>query len=171
MTRDYMFEELRLYGLINMHCEGIHAGIQAAHAIANLASIATKRPDANSSKLYNNWFERDQTIILKNGGNHKSMTSLMDYKTIGAYTPVSLKHAAEILELPIAGFVEPNLNYALTAIALVVPMSILTWEQPPNSVVDISSYPPRYVDIRELTTKEKAIQFIAKTIQNAKFAR
>lgn len=89
---------MKLYVFINKYVTGVHAGIQAAHAVAELML------NARFIQNVKHWAKVDKTIVLLNGGDQSAMELIWD----------------EILDIHVARasfFKEPGLNDALTAIA------------------------------------------------------
>jgi hypothetical protein len=107
---------MRLYAYTNMYTEGIHAGIQTAHALGELntkyADLETPEGARAHIKLLD-WQKNHKTIYIYNGGLADMLWSR--YK--------ALREFANKFELPIARFYESKeaLNGALTCVAIVVP--------------------------------------------------
>lgn len=100
----------RMYCVVNQYIAGIHAGIQSAHAIAEVFRDYTPAK-TKAGKLVLEWADEDKTIIVLNGGYQSSLQSLCE-KLI----PVSATY-------PWASFCEEKdaLNGAMTAVAVVLP--------------------------------------------------
>lgn len=110
---------MRTYTIVNMYMQGIHAGIQSAHIIAEMAanaSNAVDSPDDPTPKTFYRWAEHEKTLIVLNGGSNQNLR-----KMIGLIKP-----ACRELYLPFAEFHESQeaLDGALTGFGLVVPSRI-----------------------------------------------
>lgn len=104
---------MRAYVIVNMYMQGIHAGIQAAHALTEMGVQAVNE---NEQRLYSNWAKKDKTLIVLNGGNSQSLRKMIRKLSLACLT----------LELPWAEWHESEdaLDGALTAFALLVPSRI-----------------------------------------------
>lgn len=102
----------RLYSVVNQYIAGIHAGIQTAHAIADMMYDygVNHRPQANAVQVCDQWARRDKTIIVLDGGYQSNLERIFE-----------LMQA--VRSLPSAKFHEEQaaLNGALTAICIVLP--------------------------------------------------
>ena len=108
---------MRAYFFNNMYLNGIHNGIQAGHALDQLWSSLTeakgkrtkrtKSAEAKFAMLRE--FSRDhKTWICLNGGDHELLGNL--YKNLSGQTLY-----------PFTMFQEPGLNFANTAIVVILP--------------------------------------------------
>jgi hypothetical protein len=104
---------MRLYAFTNMYMEGIHAGIQTAHALGELYNKYGMYPKEPEFAKLEDWSKNHKTIYIYNGG-----LSSMLWDRYQALREFTLQFG-----LPIARFYESKeaLNGALTAVALVVP--------------------------------------------------
>lgn len=87
----------------------IQQGIQAAHALAELSILEEVKEE------YINWVKNDKTMIVLNGGTSTSENS---------YEIGSMEEIYKVLlteGIKCAVFHEPDLNYSLSSIALIVP--------------------------------------------------
>lgn len=113
---------------VSMYVSGIHAGIQSAHAIHRVfgavnrdmksAAIGTEIHNWNGARersaALEDWDAKEPTIIVKNGGSSENMHKLL----------ASLGALSDELNLPFAAWKEPDLDNALTAIAILVPAKV-----------------------------------------------
>lgn len=67
---------MRLYSFQNFYFAGIHAGIQTAHSVAEIAA----RYDAGSpeNEMFLDWAVNHKTIIVKNGGMAGDLRKLIE---------------------------------------------------------------------------------------------
>lgn len=102
--------DLRCYFIVNQYIAGIHAGIQGAHAMAEMFSKYRGKTNKAAAHLQD-WVDKDKTIIVLEGGYASRLEYLHDLllKVQGSY--------------PCAKFHEEvdALNGALTAVAVVLP--------------------------------------------------
>lgn len=105
----------RMYCIVNQYITGIHAGIQSAHAIAELMTWYGKpRTDAPEELTAHHWLkcwrEEDKTIIVLNGGYQSVLQDFLD-------------QAMSLETYPVAWWREEQkaLNGAMTAVAVVLP--------------------------------------------------
>lgn len=59
---------MKNYVFVNRYCKGIQAGIQAAHAVAELSKIDTDD--------YYDWATNHRTLILLDGGDHNQLEEI-----------------------------------------------------------------------------------------------
>jgi peptidyl-tRNA hydrolase len=113
---------MRFYSLTNLYTAGIHAGIQTAHAVHAMErkyALRSSTDDIASLeklKVYQEWADRHQTIIVLQAGYAANLERLYnDFR----------KPAAE-LNLPIIRWRESKeaLNGATTAVGIVLPESV-----------------------------------------------
>lgn len=100
----------RMYCVVNQYIAGIHAGIQSAHAIAEV--FRDYSPTRNKAgELLLQWADEDKTIIVLNGGYQSSLEALCE-----KLMPVANSY-------PWASFCEEQdaLNGAMTSVAVVLP--------------------------------------------------
>ena len=57
---------MRLYSFQNFYFAGIHAGIQTAHSVGEMA--ANYDASTSQGKMFLDWAKNHKTIIVKNGG-------------------------------------------------------------------------------------------------------
>lgn len=114
----------RMYCVVNQYIAGIHAGIQSAHAIAEVFRDYTPAR-TKAGKFLLEWADEDKTIIVLNGGYQSNLQALCE-KLI----PVSATY-------PWASFREEKdaLNEAMTAVAVVLPEYM---------------YNPQYMEVTDL---------------------
>ena len=113
-----------LYAFTNMHVTGIHAGIQAAHAVVDMHRKYESRCDNDPGALaklltYNDWADNHKTMRIFNGGTSANLNTI--YR--------SLLQCAVELNLPVGKFHESGLEGALTAICIVVPMQVEEYQK------------------------------------------
>lgn len=114
----------RMYCIVNQYISGIHAGIQSAHAIAELMVLHSGEaytPEQITAHYWLKcWKEEDKTIIVLNGG-YQSV--LEDF----------LAQAMSLETYPVAWWREEKkaLNGAMTAVAVVLPEFIYNPEYKP----------------------------------------
>jgi hypothetical protein len=89
-----------------MYIGGIHAGIQSAHAVADLLS---KHPKDKSLKQ---WATKDKTLIVKAGGDSNDIKDIVKL----------FKNKANPYSWAL--FKEPDLENVVTAVAICVPEHI-----------------------------------------------
>ena len=101
----------RMYCVVNQYIAGIHAGIQSAHAIAEVFLDYNTRKRNSASEFLWRWADSDKTIIVLNGGYQSSLQGLCE-----KLVPLSGTY-------PWASFCEEQdaLNGAMTAVAVVLP--------------------------------------------------
>lgn len=115
----------RMYCIVNQYISGIHAGIQSAHAIAELMAYHAYAGNVNQKVLTSQWAELDKTIIVLDGGYQSNLQRIYEL-------------ACDVDSLPCAKFHEEEaaLNRALTAVAIILPQYM---------------YSPQYADHMFLT--------------------
>lgn len=108
--------------------KGIQAGIQGGHATDELAAKFIEG-DFNESEteFYKQWVVTDKTVKIKNAGGSMQILNLMNA-------------LIEQDVYPYSAFCEPELNSAVTALAVVLPCDITQ---------DMLNYEPRE-NVREL---------------------
>jgi hypothetical protein len=127
----------------NIYMSSLQAGLQTAHAVAELYEKYQFRSSPEPTFLHE-WAQFHKTIIILNGGNHGDLLDLY-----GVLEPL-----AEKLNLPVAKFHEDerSLNGACTCVGIILPDSIYDLE----IAVD-----PRTQDIWNMTfTTEQQIKMI-----------
>ena len=114
----------RMYCVVNQYIAGIHAGIQSAHAIAELFRDYTPAR-GKAGKMLLDWADEDKTIIVLNGGYQSNLQILCE-----KLKPLTNSY-------PWASFCEEQdaLNGAMTAVAVVLPEYM---------------YAPQYLDIVDM---------------------
>ena len=112
-----MSEQLRAYCFNNFYLQGIHAGIQSAHSLMEMA--VKYKGDVFSSAytpsvMFSQWAENHKTIIVLNGGMQSDLENL-----------IALLDRDECT-LPWDAFYEEKaaLNGALTNVGVIVPERI-----------------------------------------------
>lgn len=114
----------RMYCIVNQYISGIHAGIQSAHAIAELMALHSGEAYTPEQITAHHWLkcwkEEDKTIIVLNGG-YQSV--LEDFLT----------QAMSLETYPVGWWREEKkaLNGAMTAVAVVLPEFIYNPEYKP----------------------------------------
>jgi hypothetical protein len=130
--------DMRFYSFTNMYLPGIHAGIQTAHAVhamesqyRHLVEEANEEDPYTDNLLmqystYQSWADDHKTIIVKNGGTQSQLLNLYD----------DLEELGNELCLPTILWREDedSLNNAITAVGIVVPEDIYTFETPPSMI-------------------------------------
>lgn len=107
----------RLYTVVNMYMNGIHAGIQTAHLTHKLFSKyysdQGRQVAPAEGKLLEEWAEYHKTIVVLKGGGHASL--IRDY--------AEMSRLSKRLMLPHTQWHESQdaLHGALTCIGVVVP--------------------------------------------------
>lgn len=99
----------RAYCLVNQYIAGIHAGIQSAHAIADMLTYYRDAGNVATSIMHQ-WATKDKTIIVLDGGPQSSLREVVELMR-------------QVPSLPQASFHEEldALNGALTAVCIVLP--------------------------------------------------
>ena len=110
-----MAEELRLYSFQNFYLEGIHAGIQTAHSIAEM-SLQTYE---QKHKQYRDWALDHKTIVILNGGREKDLYDFMDFLESDDNT--------FIWDYFREG--KDDLNEALTNVSIIIPDRIFNYKK------------------------------------------
>lgn len=105
------------YVFVNMYTSGIHAGIQAAHAIAELVH------NFQSSPILKGWVEETKTIILLEGGESGDLEQLAVL-----FADIDCEQETEKFIFNI--WFEPGLNSAATALALIFTDEAMGEDQP-----------------------------------------
>lgn len=104
--------KIRLYSVVNQYMSGIHAGIQTAHAVAEMmyAYGVSLRPQEKAVQLCDQWARNDKTIIVLDGGYQSNLERIYGLMK-------------EVRSLPSAKFHEEEaaLNGALTAVCIILP--------------------------------------------------
>ncbi len=108
-----MTKNLRMYCLVLYNISPIQQGIQAAHAIAEYSLIWP-------TPTYKEWAEDHKTIIILNGGTSTSPSNANKFYCVGIGSMETHLKTLMDLQYDCAPFYEPDLNYALTAIAFAV---------------------------------------------------
>lgn len=136
----------RMYCVVNQYISGIHAGIQSAHAIAELM-IWYNNPAAAAEELtpyhwLKYWKDEDNTIIVLNGGYQSVLQDFLD-------------QAMSLETYPVSWWREEKkaLNGALTAVAVVLPEFIYNPEYKP--VPEGAFIPPHAREVNDTYTCEK----------------
>lgn len=101
-----------IYQLTSMYMKGIQAGIQGGHAANELAA---KHIDGDLTKeqmkIYEHWLIEDKVVKVKNAGNATNILNLIQlFVNQDKY--------------PYDSFSEPELNNAITSLAVVLPCYI-----------------------------------------------
>lgn len=105
--------ELRCYTIVNQYLNGIHAGIQSAHAIAKMFSeYDSSFYNDSVVELLNIWSNKHETIIVLDGGYQSNLSAihkLFSNRATGMFPYSRFNESTEAL------------NGALTALAIVLP--------------------------------------------------
>ena len=105
---------MRAYFFLNQYLAGIHNGIQSGHALdqlwSNLTEAKGKRTKSAEAKfaMLREFSKNHKTWICLNAGDHMSLEVL--YKSMAGQTTY-----------PFTMFQEPGLNYANTAVVIILP--------------------------------------------------
>lgn len=107
--------EHRLYSFVNMYLSGIHAGIQTAHMIGEMA-LRYHRHAFVGSVDFETWLRNGKTIIVLNGGTSQNLEEIAS----------KLFSLGAELSLPVAEFRESEeaLEGMRTCVGIVVPKSV-----------------------------------------------
>lgn len=114
-------KEYRCFFFVNMYMAGVHAGIQAQHAITELehrymkdGGDLTPEQKAHFSKIIEDYREFDRTTVVLNGGMQGQLNDLIEILC----SPDN--------QYPWADFCESEyaLNGALTCVAVILPKSV-----------------------------------------------
>lgn len=97
-----MTKDLKMVCIVPYNLSPIQQGIQAAHAIVEYQRL-------HNSRDYSEWATNHKTILVKNGGTTGPNGSLQ-----------SILRFIQKTKTPYATFKEPDINNALTAIAVLV---------------------------------------------------
>lgn len=109
---------MRLYSVTNTYCSGIHAGIQTAHAVANMWIKKKVRGGPKYSKGIRNlvleeWARDHKTIIIFNGGMQPQLNEIhrlmLEVEDQTSFPCSQFKESMEAM------------NRTLTAVAIVLP--------------------------------------------------
>lgn len=120
--------KLACYQLTSMYMKGIQAGIQGGHATDELAAKFIEGDfNVSETEFYKQWVVTDKTVKIKNAGGSMQILNLMNALIAQDVYPYS-------------AFCEPELNSAVTALAVVLPCDITQ---------DMLNYEPRE-NVREL---------------------
>lgn len=103
-----------MYVITAYNLSDMQKGIQAAHAIIQYGFVVEKRNKKKYKKIYDEWVENWETIIILNGGTTCSTDDEGDLQRIRK----DLKKLGVVHSV----FEEPDLNYAETAAAFIVDM-------------------------------------------------
>lgn len=98
---------------VNFYCKGIQAAIQAGHALDQLWSELTeaKKPTKTTKAKFamlREFSKNHKTWIILNGGDHNALADLHRFMTGQTTYPFTM-------------FQEPGLNYANTAVGIILP--------------------------------------------------
>jgi hypothetical protein len=104
--------EYRLYTFGNFYLSSIQQGIQAAHALGEMAIKYPVTCYEGSTTVFHEWLNNHKTMICKNGGAEAQLQEIKQWllSADGVYLPWGFFHEEE-----------PALNNALTCVAIVVP--------------------------------------------------
>ena len=100
---------MKCYVFVNSYLKGIDVGIQAAHAIARLATQCSADGDFMD---FERWEQKHSTIIVLNGGGHDRLEETMNFLTDN-------EGGAGLWDEEVGVFREPGLNNTFTAVAIV----------------------------------------------------
>jgi|GEM_PF-5530143 len=133
---------MRAYVLVNSALSGIQKGLQAGHALVEMAMDA--RTKNARSAVFNEWAVSHKTMIVLEGGYHAGLEAA--------------KAALEAAlggkdELPWTAFYEDEetMNGMLTAVAVVVPERL--WDAPRNGDMDPEVAPDLLDEVEYPTLK------------------
>lgn len=145
---------MRFYSFTNFYFQGIHAGIQTAHAVHEMESRYRNTFNPCLS-VYQEWALKHKTIIIKKVAApdvHKALQDLYN----------ALESLAVSLKLPLVLCNEPSANHCNTAVGIVLPESVYDWKDP-NSNVGVTitrSCVGTYALPPPMTTEQKLKQII-----------
>lgn len=101
----------RCYCVVNLYINGVQAGLQSAHAIAEVALACKDNTKAIQSNVwFDQWLRHDKTIIILDGGHQQNLERLYELMKAVPSLPSAKFHEAQT-----------SLNGALTALAIVLP--------------------------------------------------
>jgi hypothetical protein len=101
----------RLYTFGNFYLSSIQQGIQAAHALGEMAIKYPVTCYEQGTTIFHEWLNNHKTMICKNGGAEEQLQEIKQW--LGSATDVYLPWGFFHEE-------EPALNNALTCVAIVV---------------------------------------------------
>lgn len=101
-----------IYQLTSMYMKGIQAGIQGGHAANELsANHIDGDLTKEQMKIFEHWLIKDKVVKVKNAGNSTNILNLIQL-------------FANQDKYPYSAFAEPELNNAITSLAIVLPCYI-----------------------------------------------
>lgn len=100
----------RMYAFNNMYINGIHNGIQTAHAMDQLWLKYTEKPHDPMLAVVREFSKKHKTFILLTDGEHQDM--MVTFRKL-------FKHPDN--PYPFERFLEPGLNNTLTSICIIIP--------------------------------------------------
>ena len=115
--------EYRMYGLVPYNLSDIQKGIQFGHAVVEY--FLDNPMDSDVTDKLGKWSSKDKTFIILNGGTTND-TIYQDLPK-GTLNQHELKLLANVPEMPISRFCEPDLGGQLTAICFLVDERV--WNQ------------------------------------------
>jgi hypothetical protein len=131
----------RCYVVVNQYISGIQAGVQAAHAVAEMAFRKKDNP------LTEKWVQHDRTLIVLRGKGDEWMRSMFWN---------SLRPAIKKLDLPYGFFEEPGIRNAMTAFSVILPKEVIEF-QDRRPTICLPVNPPKFIKDGELTEIEHAM--------------
>lgn len=116
----------KLYVFVNSWLSGIQKGIQTSHLIHTFWSMDRDcvfgKVEVNHNQKYflNNWLHNSHTMILLEGGSHKSLKEKYNFM-ISSEDPNYFKPLSHIF--PVASYSEDSdsLNGCMTAVGIILP--------------------------------------------------
>ena len=121
---------MKLYLFNNGKCMGIQSGIQGAHAAVRLMHKYYDDSKRNSKfvDMINDWATNHETVAVVDGGSHFELVSMEANLVDNDY-------------VPFATFVEPDLNYAYTSIAILCTQDMVS---------DMTAYRKKWISDDEM---------------------
>lgn len=136
----------RAYFFQNFYLQGIHAGIQSAHTVARM-SVKYLEGSAESEfykrkrRIYSDWADLYEVMIVLNGGMHSDLESLKNLFSNSNYwsSDEEKKHGNPY---PWAYFVESKeaLNCAITNVGIILPPKIYNYNKVSKILGDAESF-------------------------------
>jgi hypothetical protein len=120
-------KELRMYGFVPYQLSGIQAGIQFGHSVVEYSL------KYGETEMYKEWAKYWKTFIILNGGTSNSGDkSYYDYPNFRGNMETIADTLEDIGNVKFAKFYEPDLNYMLSGICLIVDERVFDYEKYPD---------------------------------------
>lgn len=126
-------DDTRFYSFVaGLYLSELQKGLQTAHAVSEMYADYKIQPNSPELALYDQWAEKDKTIVILNAHNAKGVKEAF----------LSLTGFAAHFRLPLSIFHEDmdSLNGSPTATGIVVPARFYRVEFDPGVPVQLSSY-------------------------------